>query len=141
MRLSWPRFRHTARHPARAIAAIVASLLLSGHVLAAAGMCAIKAPVAASEAGQSQTEAPCPQHVADEIAPTQTPSTPSHHCPTEDPTAQPRGVDMPSAQMIVALTTMPIHAVVTADPIAAPVGVEGDPAPLPLYTRLQRLRL
>lgn len=136
-------FRLTRQRAARALAGLVAAFLLTGNVLAAAGLCAIRAPAASHEPSSAVTA----DAAADEVACTEhhagatTPASTAHHCPTEDPSAQSRSVDVPAAQLMVAMTAMLLHwseAMARPEPRVVPV----HPAtPQPLYARLQRLRL
>jgi hypothetical protein len=136
-------FRLTRQRAARAVAGLVAAFLLTGNVLAAAGLCVVRAPADTGVAVQAATDevdsAACAEHLSGEPG---APSTGSnHHCPTEDPSAQTRTVDLPSPQLMVALAAVLLHWTDAARQPAALL-VDDDPAePRPLYTRLQRLRL
>jgi hypothetical protein len=140
-------FRLTRQRAVRAVAGLVAGFVFAGNVLAAAGLCAIKAPDGnadwhrtASQAAATSADAhPCEQHRADERG--SGPTTSSHHCPTDDPSAQTRTVDVPAAQLMAAIAVAGFGA----------FGVVPEPVPVassthlsnsqPLYARLQRLRL
>ena len=50
-------FRRTRQRAVRAVAGLVAAFLLTGNVLAAAGLCRVKAPVEAGVAVQTAAEA------------------------------------------------------------------------------------
>lgn len=136
-------FRLTSRRAARALAGLVAAFLLSGNVLAAAGLCVIKAPagpqetpVLASSADAVSADVACSEHLADH-APLSNP----HHCPTEDPSAQSRTVDVPAAQLMVAVAAALLDwssALLQPEP---PAVLDHPAEPQPLYTRLQRLHL
>jgi len=136
-------FRLNHQRAARALAGLVAAFLLTGNVLAAAGLCAIKAPAASHEhASMMKADAP-----ADEVACSEhrtggtAPASNTHHCPTEDPSAQSRTVDIPAAQIVVAMAASLLNwpdATLRSEP---PVVFAHPAAPQPLYTRLQRLRL
>lgn len=136
-------FRLTRHRATRALAGLVAMFLFTGNVLAAAGLCSVKAPAApAAPSGLlAEHEAPdasaCSGHDSESGAPA--PS--AHHCPTDDPSAQTRTVDVPAAQLMVAISAS----------LLPWSGAELKPVPLvvdhhlaesrPLYARLQRLRL
>ena len=135
--------RLTSRRAARALAGLVAAFLLTGNVLAAAGLCAIKAPAGSQEspvlvsgAGTAAEETACAEHLGEH-----TPASSSHHCPTEDPSAQSRAVDVPAAQLMVAMSAALLDwsgALLQAEP---PLVLAQPADPQPLYTRLQRLHL
>jgi hypothetical protein len=136
-------FRRTRQRAVRAVAGLVAAFLLTGNVLAAAGLCMVKAPTqtgAAAQVAADGVESPdCAHHQVDEGA--ARPAASSHHCPTEDPSAQTRTVDLPSPQPMVALAAVLLH---WTDPARQPDALlsADDPSePRPLYARLQRLRL
>ena len=127
----------------RALAGLVAAFLLTGNVLAAAGLCVIKAPGALHAAmSEAMTEASpdasdCSQHHADNTAP----ASNVHHCPTDDPSAQTRTVDVPAAQLIAAQAPNLINwhdAMLRRETL---VVVDHPAEPQRLYARLQRLRL
>ena len=123
----------SARRAVRVVAGVVAALLVSGNVLAAAGLCALKAPPAAKTA----TEVPCPQHLFDDAS---TPAPTAQHCPADDPSAQARTADLLGAQLIAAIAVMPfVSAVVQAPPLELRADT-GSPQ-RPLYARLSRLQL
>jgi hypothetical protein len=136
-------FRLTCRRAARALAGFVAAFLLTGNVLAAAGLCAIKAPAAtqesavlASNADAAAGDVACADHLGD-----QSPASNPPHCPTEDPSAQSRTVDVPAAQLLVAAAAASLDwsgALLQHEP---PVVLPYPAEPQPLYTRLQRLHL
>ena len=136
-------FRLNRHRAARALAGLVAAFLLTGNVLAAAGLCAIKAPVASPEQASvmkvdaAADETACSEHHSEHTAP----ASNIHHCPTEDPSAQSRTVDVPAAQFTVAMAASPLNwpdATARSEPLV----VLAYPATSqPLYTRLQRLRL
>lgn len=136
-------FRLNRHRAARALAGLVAAFLLTGNVLAAAGLCAIKTPAAPHEqasmmmAEAAADEVACSGHHSDHTAP----ASNAHHCPTEDPSAQSRTVDIPAAQLMVAMAASLLNwpdATLRSEP---PVVFAHPAAPQPLYTRLQRLRL
>ena len=136
-------FRLTSHRAARALAGLVAAFLLSGNVLAAAGLCVIKAPggpheapMLASSADAASRDVACADHLGGH-----TPASNSHHCPTEDPSAQSRTVDVPAAQLMVAVAAALLDwssALLQPEP---PVVLVHPAEPQPLYTRLQRLHL
>ena len=136
-------FRLTSRRAARALAGLVAAFLLSGNVLAAAGLCVIKAPAGpqqpaalVSSSGTAAEDVACADHLGDH-APVSNP----HHCPTEDPSAQSRTVDVPAAQLMVAVAAALLDWSSALLQPEAPLVLVHPPEPQPLYTRLQRLRL
>ena len=143
MRLGPIRLTH--RRAVRAVAALVATLLMAGNVLAAAGLCALRAPTEANGFVHAVVEAdtpeanPCPQHRADDAS--RGPSTATHHCPSEDPSAQSRAVDIPAAQFMAAIAALPCHSIDAGRLAEPPVAATRHPEPQPLYARLQRLRL
>ena len=112
-------------------------------MLAAAGLCAVKAPagtqespVLASTAGAVAEDVACADHLGD-----QAPASNPHHCPTEDPSAQSRTVDVPAAQLMVAMAAALLDwssALLQPEP---PVVLAYPAEPQPIYTRLQRLHL
>lgn len=136
-------FRLTRHRAARVLASLVAAFLLTGNVLAAAGLCAIKAPVGSHEApllvssaDTASEDVACADHLAG-----RTPASNPHHCPTEDPSAQSRTVDVPAAQLMVAVAAALLDwsgALLQPEP---PVVFVHPAEPQPLYTRLQRLHL
>jgi len=136
-------FRLTRQRAARAVAGLVAAFLLTGNVLAAAGLCAVRAPAdrgTAVELAADEVDSPrCLEHLSHELS---SPSTGSnHHCPTEDPSAQTRTVDLPSPQLMVALAAVLLQWTDSARQPDALLSTDDPSEPRPLYTRLQRLRL
>jgi hypothetical protein len=138
--------RLTRQRAVRAVAGLVAAFLFSGNVLAAAGLCATRFSdthpgqqhaISHDTAAPSDAQ-PCAQHVADELG---SGSTPNHHCPTDDPSAQTRTADVPAAPLMAAiavagwnwsgaaLQTVPLHSFTHRS------------EPQPLYAWLQRFRL
>ena len=137
-------FRLTRRRALRALAGVVAGLLLTGNVLAAAGMCTIVAPAGSHGAAQAvahdgASSNPCPQHLSDEAAPGG--GTSPHHCPSHDPSAQSRTVDVPGAQFMVAIAATPFLSLDSGQRTEPLFAVTHRTEPQPLYARLQRLRL
>jgi hypothetical protein len=135
--------RLTRQRAARAVAGLVAAFLLTGNVLAAAGMCVVRAPADPRKAVQVAADAAdspeCAEHLGGTGgAPSQ---GSSHHCPTEDPTAQTRAVDLPSPQLVAAFAALLLHRTDAARQQTALLGDDDPPGPRPLYARLQRLRL
>lgn len=136
-------FRLTRQRAARAVAGLVAAFLLTGHVLAAAGLCTVRAPVdpgiavqvAADEADSPQ----CAEHLAGEAGSTSTGA--NHHCPTEDPSAQARAVDLPSPQLVAVFAALLVHQTDATLQQTVLLGVDDPSESRPLYARLQRLRL
>jgi len=136
-------FRLTRQRAARAMAGLVAAFLLTGNVLAAAGLCAVSAPartdMAVHVTADDVDSPPCTEHLSSEVG---SPSTGSnHHCPTEDPSAQTRTVDLPSPQLMVALAAVLLQWTDAARQPAALLSDDDPSESRPLYTRLQRLRL
>lgn len=136
-------FRPTRQRAARALAGLVAAFLLTGNVLAAAGLCVVKAPadtgMAVERAADEAGAPPCLEHLSREVG---SPSTGSnHHCPIEDPSAQTRTVDLPSPQLMVALAAVLFQWSDAARQPAAWLSTDDPAEPRPLYARLQRLRL
>ena len=136
-------FRLTRQRAARAMAGLVAAFLLTGNVLAAAGLCAVRAPAGTDAAihvtDDDADSPPCTEHLSSEVG---SPSTGSnHHCPTEDPSAQTRTVDLPSPQLMVALAAVLLQWTDAARQPAALLSDDDPSESRPLYTRLQRLRL
>lgn len=137
--------RRNRQRAVRAVAGFVAAFLLSGSVLAAAGMCVVKAPaeagvaVAPVAAADDAESLDCTHHLIDEgLA---RPAGSTHHCPTEDPSAQPRTVDLPGAQWMVALAAVVLDWSNAARQPSALLAADERSEPRPLYARLQRLRL
>jgi hypothetical protein len=136
-------FRLTRQRAARAVAGLVAAFLLTGNVLAAAGLCAVRAPagmdMTAQVASDDADSPPCAEHLAGEPG---SPSTGSnHHCPTDDPSAQTRTVDLPSPQLMVAPAAVLAQWTDAGRQPAALLSGDDPSEPRPLYARLQRLRL
>jgi len=136
-------FRLTRQRAARAVAGLVAAFLLSGNVLAAAGLCVVRTQadtgVAVQAAADDADSTPCAEHLAGALS---SPSTGvHHHCPTEDPSAQTRTVDLPSPQLMVAPAAVLLHWTDGARPPATLLAGDDPAEPRPLYARLQRLRL
>lgn len=137
-------FRLTRQRAARAVAGLVAAFLLTGNVLAAAGLCAVRAPadpgIAVQVAAADEADSPrCAEHLTGEAGSTSTGS--NHHCPTEDPSAQARGVDLPSPQLVAAFAALLVHRIDAARQLTAQLAADDPSEPRPLYARLQRLRL
>ena len=136
-------FRRTRQRAVRAVAGLVAAFLLTGNVLAAAGLCMVKAPAETGTAAQVAADGveslDCTHHVVDEGA--ARPPASSHHCPTEDPSAQTRTVDLPSPQLIAAPAAVLLHWTGVAWQPGALFSADDPSEPRPLYARLQRLRL
>jgi hypothetical protein len=135
--------RLTRHRAMRALAGLVAAFVLTGNVLAAAGLCAIKAPGASHAAvAEEAPDAPvaasdCSQHHANPAAP----ASSAHHCPTDDPSAQTRAVDLPGAQLMAAFAAVVLQWPDAARQTAALLSDDAPSEPRPLYARLQRLRL
>jgi hypothetical protein len=138
-------FRLSSRRTARVIAGVVAGFLLTGQVLAAAGLCAIKAPTDARGSTEVRTHDaagaanPCPDHLVN--ATDHGSGASKHHCPTDNPGQQSRTVDVPAAQMMAALpASLPDWSLTAARPETL-VAAAHPSEPRPLYARLHRLRL
>lgn len=136
-------FRLTPHRAARALAGLVAAFLLTSNVLAAAGLCAIKAPAGSYEsqalAGDpdaARGDIECADHLGGHA-----PASSAHHCPTEDPSAQSRTVDVPGAQLMVAAAAALLDWSHVLRHSAPPVVLLHPAEPQPLYARLQRLQL
>lgn len=122
----------SARRAVRVIAGMVTTLLFAGNVLAAAGLCVLKAPPAVP----ATSDAPCPQHLVGEG-----PSMPTaQHCPADDPSAQARTADLPTAQVLAAAAVTPFGSFAVPAPTFELRADTGSPQ-RPLYARLQRLQL
>lgn len=136
-------FRLTRQRAARAVAGLVAAFLLTGNVLAAAGLCIVRAPAGADvtvQVAADETDSPqCAEHLAGEAGSTSTGS--NHHCPTEDPSAQTRAVDLPSPQLVAVFAALHVHRTDAALQLTALLAADDPTEPRPLYARLQRLRL
>jgi hypothetical protein len=130
-------FLLTRRAATRAIAGLVTTLLLTGNVLAAAGLCVVKSPDHAAAMQAAAGQVACPDHVPDipELG------SSGHLCPAEDPTPQTRSVDLPAPQLHAALTLSLAYPVQSVSALEPPVVAERPVPPPPLYARLQRLRL
>ena len=95
---------------ARRVAGLVAGVLLSTQVLAAAQLCALRTapppPVAHSQCAgeEAVVENSEAEHHPAEL----------RRCPTDDPSAQARGVDLPAAECLAVLHT--VGFVVRAEP-------------------------
>lgn len=136
-------FRLSRNRAIRGVVGIVVTFLLAGNVLAAAGLCAVKAPAGSHEPSHLPASAApsdasdCAGHHAGHSAP----ASDAHHCPSDDPSAQTRTVDVPAAQVIVAIASAPFSwsdATLRSAPL---VVTDHRTEPRPLYARLQRLRL
>ena len=136
-------FRRTRQRAVRAVAGLVAAFLLTGNVLAAAGLCTVKAPaqtgMAVQVAADGVESLDCTHHLVDEGA--SRPAGSSHHGPTEDPSAQTRTVDLPSPQLMVALAAVLLQWTDAGRQPATLLSSDDPSEPRPLYARLQRLRL
>jgi hypothetical protein len=130
----------SARRAVRVFAGVVATFLISGNVLVAAGLCIVKSPPAVQAATQAATQAagetPCPQHLIEDTSPAPV----AQHCPADDSSAQARTADLPSVQLLAAAAVAPIGGLAAA--VSAPE-IRSDPGTpqRPLYARLQRLQL
>jgi hypothetical protein len=129
-------FLLTRRSATRAVAGLVATLLLSGNVLAAVGLCVVKSPDHAAVM-QMAEQAVCPDHVPD--APD--PGSSGRLCPGEDPIPQTRSVDLPGPQLLAASAPFLSYPGQSVSALEPPVVAERPVPPPPLYARLQRLRL
>jgi len=131
----------TRRRATRAVAGFVVAFLFAGNVPAAAGLCAVKAPDARIKSQQASHH--LSTHGADAAADELPAGNPAvdHHCPTDDPSAQTRTVDVPAAQLMPGIASVAVDW--SAEALRAPPpDTSGQPSePQPLYARLQRLRL
>lgn len=132
------RHRTSRRRTARGAAALFALVLVASNALAAMGLCIVKAPppVAVTQA----VEAPCPHEAgAGEAIPSGEPAA-ATHCPQDDPAAQTRAGDVPSACVVAVPVflrmAIPIDSGTHGDAVAADTS-----PPTPLYARLSRLLL
>lgn len=110
MTLSLYPSRHMTR-AMRVLAGLIATFVLTGNVLAAAGLCAIKVRAAQGIESISPDSAPCPQHIDRTSCSAHADAVP--HCNQEDPGAQARAVDLPAASILSApfLVALPcLHA-------------------------------
>lgn len=119
---------------ARVIAAVVASFLLAGNVLAAAGLCVIQSP--GQPVSMHAAQAACPDHVpdSDEL-------NARHLCPAEDASFQARSLDLPAPQLMAAVAASVSYLVQSVSTLQPAVVADRAVPPPPLYARLQRLRL
>jgi hypothetical protein len=123
----------SARRAVRAVAGVVATLLLSGNVLAAACLCVSKSPPPI----QAASEALCPLHQVDDSPPTPT----AQHCPADDPSAQVRTADLPGAQVLAMAAVTLFGSFLTPAPVLPELRVDPGSPQRPLYARLQRRQL
>lgn len=118
--------------------ALLAFALVASNALAAMGLCIVKSPLPAAAAVAGDPA--CAQHGVDAVdggAPSE--SAPPAHCPQDDPGAQVRIGDLPTAGLlavpyVLRLSLALPHALAAADP-------PDDLAATPLYARLSRLLL
>lgn len=132
------RNRTPVRRTARGAAALFALVLVASNALAAMGMCVVKAPpqVAVTQAA----EAPCSHDVDTAGAIPSGEHAATAHCPQDDPAAQTRAGDVPSACVVAAPVFLRIS--VPIDSGTQGAAVAADTSPLtPLYARLSRLLL
>ena len=125
----------SARRAVRVFAGVVATFLISGNVLVAAGLCIVKSPPAVQPATQAAGETPCPQHLIEDTSPAPV----AQHCPADDSSAQARTADLPSVQLLAAAAVAPIGGLAAA--VSAPEIRDPGTPQRPLYARLQRLQL
>lgn len=131
-----------ARRSIRAVALLCALVLVSGHALAAMGLCIAKAPAAPAASSVTAAEqAPCPQHVdGDDAGVLPDQSLASPHCPQDDPGAQVRAGDVPAA--VLPLAALQLRVVVEHATVALRGDATTNDSPsTPLYARLSRLLL
>jgi hypothetical protein len=132
------RNRTSVRRTARGAAALFALVLVASNALAAMGMCVVKSPPPAVVT--QATEAPCP-HDVDTVGaiPSGEPAA-AAHCPQDDPAAQTRAGDVPSACVVAVPVFLRISVATGSGTQCAAVAADTSP-PTPLYARLSRLLL
>ena len=132
------RNRASARRTVRGAAALFALVLVASNALAAMGMCVVKAPppVAVTQAA----EAPCPHDVDTAGAIASGEPTAAAHCPQDDPAAQTRTGDVPSACVVAVPAFLRFSVPTGSGTQCAAVAASSSP-PTPLYARLSRLLL
>ena len=145
------RCHRPRRRKARGLAAFFALMLVVSNALAAIGLCIVKAPHPAQDAqafaaalmaaGDAADLLPaCADHA---LAAADVPAAPdavSAHCTQDDPVAQVRANDVPSA----ALDAVPVFMRVVLAPLPladGPVRAADSRYAPPLYARLSRLLL
>ena len=132
------RNRSSVRRTARGAAALFALVLVASNALAAMGVCVVKAPppVAVTQAA----EAPCPHDVDSAGAIPSGEHAATAHCPQDDPAAQTRAGDVPSACVVAVPLFLRISFPVDRGTQGPAVAADTSP-PTPLYARLSRLLL
>ena len=132
------RHRVSVRRTARGAAALFALVLVASNALAAMGLCAVKTPPTA--AVTQAAEAACP-HEADAagVHPASEPAAASH-CPQDDPAAQTRAGDVPSACVVAVPVFLRFSVATDSGTQRAAIAADSSP-PTPLYARLSRLLL
>jgi hypothetical protein len=114
--------------------------MVASNALAAMGLCVVKAPAAPVVSFVTLEEQPCPLHVTEGTARTSGGSA-QLHCPQDDPSAQPRGGDLPAPALSSAFASpLRIAGADAGDHVRA-VRTRDDAATTPLYARLSRLLL
>ena len=132
------RNRMSVRRGAHGAAALFALVLVASNALAAMGQCIVKAPPPA--AVTQSAEAPCPHEAgATEAIPSGEPAA-AAHCPQDDPAAQTRPGDVPSACVAAVPVFLRMAVLVDSGTHGADVAA-GESPPTPLYARLSRLLL
>jgi hypothetical protein len=132
------RNRTSARRTARGAAALFALVLVASNALAAMGLCVVKAPPPA--AVTQAAEVPCPHDVDTAgVIPSGEPAA-AAHCPQDDPAAQTRAGDVPSACVVAVPVFLRFSVATDSGTQRAAIAADSSP-PTPLYARLSRLLL
>lgn len=132
------RIRASARRTSRGAVALFALVLVASNALAAMGMCVVKAPlpVAVTQAA----DVPCPHDVGVSGAIPSGEPMAAAHCPQDDPAAQSRAGDVPSACVVAVPVFLRFSVPTDSGTQCAAFAVDSSP-PTPLYARLSRLLL
>jgi hypothetical protein len=127
------------KRPSRRVLVMLAFALVASHTLAAMGMCIAKLPVPATVAASD--EVACPDHSTEfsSHGATSDPA-PAAHCPQDDPGAQARTADLPTAAIDAAPYVVRVSAEALPHALAS-ASASDDLSPMPLYARLSRLLL
>ena len=128
--------RLSRRRTLRGLAGFVVAFLLTGHVLAATGLCVVTPPDAPATIHESS--AGCAEHLPAEPGHG---TAVKHHCPAEEPSPQARAVDLPAAQPVAAVASVYFHLAAPLEDRLLQATPDHQVPPPPLYARLQRLRL
>jgi hypothetical protein len=132
------RNRASARRTSRGAVALFALVLVASNALAAMGICVVKtpSPVAVTQAA----EAPCPHDLDTAGSVPSGEPTAAAHCPQDDPAAQTRTGDVPSACVVAVPVFLRFSVPTGSGTQCAAVAVDSSPS-TPLYARLSRLLL